>query len=91
MGSAAHRPSPSRAATALLALAITWLVFWSVALALRKGYAIDELDYAHAAWSVAQGDLPYRDFFDHHFPLLYQALALAFMGSDDPGRLRLLR
>ncbi len=45
-------------------------------LALTKAYAIDEFQYSHAAWLVAQGQVPYKDFFEFHFPLPYQVLAL---------------
>ena len=34
-------------------------------------FTIDEYQYGHATWLVAQGQLPYRDFFEHHFPLSY--------------------
>jgi 4-amino-4-deoxy-L-arabinose transferase-like glycosyltransferase len=38
----------------------------------------DELEHAHAAWSVFKGLLPYRDFFEHHTPWYYYALAPFF-------------
>jgi len=38
----------------------------------------DELEHAHAAWSVFRGLLPYRDFFEHHTPWYYYALAPFF-------------
>ena len=47
-----------------------------VLLAVTKAYAIDEFQYSHAAWLVAQGQVPYKDFFEFHFPLPYQVLAL---------------
>jgi hypothetical protein len=38
----------------------------------------DEFQHAHAAWSVFKGLLPYRDFFEHHTPWYYFALAPFF-------------
>jgi hypothetical protein len=34
----------------------------------------DELEHAHAAWLVAKGMLPYKDFFEHHTPWYYYVL-----------------
>jgi hypothetical protein len=41
-----------------------------------KSFSIDEFQNTHAAWLVASGKLPYRDFFDVHLPLVYQWLAV---------------
>ena len=38
----------------------------------------DELEHSHAAWSLFKGLLPYRDFFEHHTPWYYFALAPFF-------------
>src|SRR5438874_11089756 len=38
----------------------------------------DELEHAHAAWSVFRGLLPYKDFFEHHTPWYYFALSPVF-------------
>jgi hypothetical protein len=35
----------------------------------------DESQHLHAAWLVAQGRVPYADFWEHHMPLLHYALA----------------
>ncbi|HKW94611.1 MAG TPA: glycosyltransferase family 39 protein [Methylomirabilota bacterium] len=35
----------------------------------------DESQHLHAAWLVGQGQVPYRDFWENHTPLLYYALA----------------
>ena len=32
---------------------------------------VDEFEHLHASWLVSQGKLPYRDFFEHHHPLLW--------------------
>lgn len=61
-------------------------------LALHKYYSIDELMHAHASWLTGRGFLPYRDFCDFHFPLLYQLLGALWSGmSDDPGNVIFLR
>lgn len=38
----------------------------------------DEFQHAHDAWSVFREMLPYRDFFEHHTPWYYYALAPFF-------------
>lgn len=40
-----------------------------------RGFNPDELEHLHAAWCVAKGQVPYRDFFEHHTPALYFATA----------------
>jgi hypothetical protein len=35
----------------------------------------DESQHLHAAWLVAQGRVPYADFWEHHMPLFHYALA----------------
>ncbi|MCI0410188.1 MAG: glycosyltransferase family 39 protein, partial [Acidobacteria bacterium] len=61
-----------------------------VALAIRVPLLVnakpndDELEHLHAAWAVAQGQVPHRDFFQNHPPLLYYLMApiAAVMGED---------
>ena len=61
-------------------------------LGVSKQYSIDEFQYAHAAWLVAQGEVPYRDFFEVHHPLLYVGLSPVFLvAGDDPEAIRFLR
>jgi len=38
----------------------------------------DELEHLHAAWCIYRGMLPYRDFFEHHTPLLHYVLAFLY-------------
>lgn len=35
----------------------------------------DHAEHLHASWLVWQGEVPYRDFFEHHNPLLWYVLA----------------
>lgn len=68
-------PSPSRAIAGwCLALAAALLLsrLWFLG---HRSFDIDEFEHAHAAWTLAQGSLPYRDFFEHHTPGLYLAFA----------------
>lgn len=44
-------------------------------LTLHRYYDTDELEHLHAALLVARGNLPFRDFFEHHGPLFWAALA----------------
>jgi len=68
-----------------LAIALVWFAVQAVQLARLKSFSIDEFQYAHAAWLVADGQVPYRDFFEVHFPLVYQVLSPVFIvAGDDP-------
>jgi hypothetical protein len=58
-------------------------------LGLFKRFSIDEFQYAHAAWLVSHGKLPYRDFFEFHFPLPYLSYALFI--NDSPASIARLR
>jgi hypothetical protein len=65
------RLSPGRAALLLLPpLALVW-----VGTALNKTINADESQHLQAAWLVAGGAVPFADFWEHHMPLLYYALA----------------
>lgn len=76
----------------LLAAAALGLFVLLVRIALEKGFSIDEFQYAHAAWLIADGQLPYRDFFEVHFPLVYLLGAPVFAAAgDDPTAIVLLR
>lgn len=73
-------------------IAIGALLGLAAAVAWLKAFSIDEFQYAHAAWLVAHGQIPYRDFFEHHFPLIYQMLSLVFVITGDaPSGILLLR
>jgi hypothetical protein len=57
----------------ILALAGTTLyVLWLIySFGQGRFFTIDEYQWGHATWLVATGDVPYRDFYEHHFPLGY--------------------
>jgi hypothetical protein len=54
---------------------LAWAVVatWSFAydFGQRRFFTIDEYQYGHATWLVSQGQRPYLDFYEHHFPLSY--------------------
>ncbi|RKH64009.1 hypothetical protein D7V93_08060 [Corallococcus llansteffanensis] len=75
-----------------LGVVLAALALQAARLALHKAFSIDEFQYAHAAWLMAHGQVPYRDFFEVHFPLVYQGLAPLFrLLGDDPRNVLALR
>jgi hypothetical protein len=83
----------SRPADRSSLLARPWIVvtLLSAALLLRAGFAAngpvdaDESQHLHAAWLVGEGRVPYRDFWEHHSPLMYYAVApLTRAFTDSP-------
>lgn len=81
MNSAATSPDASSASGR------TFLAWWLVLLLLgaahlwevgHRGVDPDELEHLHAAFCVSRGELPYRDFFEHHAPALYYLLQPLF-------------
>jgi hypothetical protein len=44
-------------------------------------FSVDEYQFGHATWLVSQGQVPYRDFFEHHFPASY-VLHAALLPDD---------
>jgi hypothetical protein len=83
---------PERALLRLAAPAALVSVVWVVWLGRSKVFTLDEYQYAHASWLVSIGKVPYRDFFDHHFPLVYQLLApLWWLLGDAPRNMLALR
>ena len=81
----------SRATHWILALACVVAVVEIGRVGVLFRYRTDEFTYAHAAWAIAHGQEPYRDFFLHHFPLSMQLGALVFRLSDEPGSIQWLR
>ncbi len=57
----------------LLILLAAPILFWFYAASVKR-FNMDEMEHAHAAYLLADGQLPYRDFFEHHPPLLYHAI-----------------
>lgn len=95
MSREASSPSPRWVATLALA-ALVVLGLWTITevlhLAWVGAYALDEYQYAHAGWRIAHGEVIYRDFFEHHLPLVHQLAALVWrLVGDHPDQLQALR
>jgi len=69
--------------TLLAAGLVLWLATEALRFSLEKVYTVDEFQYAHGAWKMAHGEVIYRDFFEHHFPLIHQVMALVWLALDD--------
>ena len=79
------RLSPAKILEAVLIAVLILLLWQTVLLSMSKVFAIDEFSYAHAAWLVSKGQVPWRDFFEMHVPLVYQLLSMVFvLGDDNP-------
>jgi hypothetical protein len=53
-------------------LRVAWFAWLLLGLRLAvRGFDPDELEHLHAAFCLQAGQLPYRDFFEHHAPALY--------------------
>jgi len=51
---------------------VSWFVWLLLGLRLTvRGFDPDELEHLHAAFCLHSGQIPYRDFFEHHAPALY--------------------
>ena len=51
---------------------VAWFVWLLMGLRLTvRGFDPDELEHLHAAFCLQSGQVPYRDFFEHHAPALY--------------------
>ena len=50
------------------ALAVLYSVY---AFGQQRFFTVDEYQYGHATWLISQGERPYLDFYEHHFPLSY--------------------
>ncbi len=66
---------------ALLAAAGVYTFTQFYAFSQTRFFTVDEYQFGHATWLVAQGRLPYLDFFEHHFPLSY-VLHAPFFGFE---------
>jgi hypothetical protein len=62
------------AAVVLLCVSLGLLAYQGSLLRTRT-YDPDEFQHAHSAFLIAQGQLPYRDYFEHHPPLLHFVMA----------------
>ena len=83
-----------RGARVLAALGLLVALATSLVTVYRFGqerfFTIDEYQYGHATWLVSEGQRPYVDFFEHHFPLSYVLHSPLLLG-DGGFRERALR
>ena len=73
-----------RWAWAGLAAALLAAAGLRAALVVHRYFDTDELVHLHAGLLVARGNLPFRDFFGHHGPLFWAALAPVVDPPHDP-------
>jgi hypothetical protein len=67
--------------TFVLMLALLYALWIAFALGQTRYLTIDEFQWGHATWLVSQGEVPYRDFYEHHLPLGY-VLHSVFLNGD---------
>ena len=58
-----------------IVIALLLLVILLSSYAVHRWFDHDEFEHIHSAWYVANGSLPYIDFFQNHHPLLYYCMA----------------
>jgi hypothetical protein len=68
-------------ALAVLAAAALYLFGEIYSFSQTRFFTVDEYQFGHATWLITQGQLPYVDFFEHHFPLSY-VLHAPFLAGD---------
>lgn len=79
------------AATLVLAVAAAISLHAVYEFGQDRFFTVDEYQFGHATWLVSQGEKPYVDFYEHHFPLSYvlHAPVLLLDGSFSERILRL--
>lgn len=86
-----HRAAPALITTGLLTLAAVW-----TALMLHRGQLLtwDEVEFFRATRWIAEGSVPYRDFWEHHLPLqwfVFAPAAALFGGGPGAGAVVAMR
>jgi len=71
-----------RVLPALLLVLIATPCLLRLALVPHRGFGPDELEHSHFAWRMLQGELPYRDYFEHHTPFFHFMLRGLFSWRD---------
>ncbi len=67
----------------VMVIFILLALFLFISLTAKRYFDSDELRHIRAARSIYHGQVPYKDFFEHHFPFLYFFLALVYGLSPD--------
>ena len=64
-----------RLAAALLIAATLVILAFQLSLVRTRTFDPDEFQHAHSAFLISKGQVPYRDYFEHHPPLLHFLMA----------------
>ena len=64
-----------RLAPGVLAAILALAVVLRAGVVLNRRIDPDESQHLHVAWLLAQGRIPYRDFWEHHLPFFHYAMA----------------
>lgn len=58
----------------VIIVSVLFLIIWGM----LAGIDVDEVEHLHCSWMVYSGYIPFRDFWQHHSPLLWVLLAPVF-------------
>ena len=72
---AAVASAPSRLVVLLVVATIVGFGVSRRGLTKHRGFNPDEFEHLHFSWLTSEGRIAYRDYFDHHTPLLHLAFA----------------
>jgi hypothetical protein len=76
----------------LLILLISGIGILAIFVCVNKIIHLDEIEHMHSAWYIKNGYIPYRDFFEHHNPLLwYLLLPFLYLSGDSVNTLLIAR
>ena len=64
-----------RLAPGVLAALVALAVVLRIGVVLNRRIDPDESQHLHVAWLIAEGQVPYRDFWEHHLPFFHYAMA----------------
>ena len=64
-----------RLAPGVLAALVALAVVLRIGVVLNRRIDPDESQHLHVAWLITQGQVPYRDFWEHHLPFFHYAMA----------------
>ncbi|MFH1861287.1 MAG: hypothetical protein ABH878_00610, partial [bacterium] len=63
----------------LFIIIILCLLSWCIAWLIAYEPEHDEVEHWHVAWLMEQGQQPFKDFFEHHSPLLWNFLRIHYI------------
>ena len=64
-----------RLAPGVLAALVALAVVLRIGVVLNRRIDPDESQHLHVAWLITEGQVPYRDFWEHHLPFFHYAMA----------------